>query len=78
MIARYMMHNVMIVQDAWAGQQLLVLGACVVILLAFFLQFGIVMFPGKWLKMRAVGMGLLLILVSHYGLADNVHAGVYA
>lgn len=77
-LAWYTQHHVTIIQSARVSQQRAILGVFAVILLAFLLQFGIVMFPGKWLKLRAVAMGLLLIIASHFFLIDNAQAGIYA
>jgi hypothetical protein len=74
----YIGHHDAIIDAAWVSQQWAVLAIFGVILLAFLLQFGIVMFLGKWLKVRAVIMGLMLLMLSHYTLIDNAQVGIYA
>lgn len=74
----YTAQNITIVQNHMLSQQWVVLGVIAAILLAFFLQFGIVVFTRKRPKVRAIGYGVALLLMAHYTLVDDVQRNIFA
>lgn len=77
-IGRYMMQGTQLVKDYLMSYNYIVLGGLVIVLLAFLLQFGILTVAAKWLKARAVVMGLLVILIAYYCIVNDAGQYVFA
>ncbi len=67
-----------VVKDYMAQYTWYVLGAFAVLFLAFFLQFGIVVLPAKWLKVRAVVLGLVIAMGWYYFIANDAAINLFA
>ncbi len=78
MIWYYYSQNIAIAKQYVSQYNLSVVILIVVIFLAFFLHFGIVVLTWKWLKARAIALGLLLIVSSHYFVDNNVANNMFA
>lgn len=66
-----------IVQSHLVQHSMYIITAVLVIFLAFFLQFGITIIPGKRLKMKWVLAWLTVILMWHYFFANNIENRVF-
>jgi hypothetical protein len=78
LLGYYFQQNVAIAKEYVAAYNAYVLIGLIVVFLAFFLHFGIVLFTWKWLKARAIVLGLLLIVASHYFVGNDVTNKMYA
>lgn len=73
-----MTQGTQLVKDYLMSYNYIVLGGLVIVLLAFLLQFGILTVAAKWLKVRAVVMGLLVILIAYYCIVNDAGQYVFA
>jgi hypothetical protein len=55
-----------------------IIGALWVLFVFFFLQFSLLILPGKWLKIKAVVIGLLVVLMWYYFINNNASKWIYA
>lgn len=74
----YTYNHSMIVKDYVAQYNYYIIGTLWIIFLAFFLQFGIVVFRGNKLKIKAILAWLVVILMGYYYIKNDVWAGIYA
>ena len=73
----YTYNNITIVKDYMMNYNYYILWATSVLLLLFVLWYGIGLMPIKWLKIRSVSVGLLLILAGYYLFVNNPSAYIF-
>lgn len=74
----YMYQWTTLIKDYVAQYNYYIIGALWAVFLIFLLQFWLVILPGKWLKVRAVVMGLIIVLLSYYFVNNDASSGVFA
>ncbi len=77
-IVRYMSQGMQVVKDYWMSNMYIVLGWLWLVFLIFLFQFGILSIAAKWLKVRAVVMGLIVILIGYYCINNNASQNMFA
>ena len=74
----YMFRWMPVVKDYVAQNTYYILWALGIIFAVFFLQFWLVLFSGKWLKVRAIVMWLAVILLWYYFVNNDASRWIYA
>ena len=74
----YMYRWMPVVKDYVAQNTYYILWALGIIFVMFFLQFWLVLFSGKWLKVRAIVMWLAVILLWYYFINNDASRWIFA
>lgn len=74
----YMYQWAPIVKDYVAQNMYYIVWALALIFIIFFLQFGLVVLPGKRLKLKAVVMWLLVVILWYYFISNDAAAWMFA
>ncbi len=74
----YMYRWMPLVKDYVAQYNYYILAALGLLFIVFFLQFGLVLLHGKWLKVRAIVIWLAVILIWYYFINNDASRGIYA
>ncbi len=77
-IGRYAMNWITIIKDYLTAYNYPILGLLAVIFLFFLVQYGFFTIVQKWLKVQAVLLWLVVVLIAHYALINDVNNYIYA